>query len=186
MPASLRWPTCWQPSKARHEDPATANPAFDMRYLAGAGNAMCCGSTRSGVCMRPAWRKPRRSPRPPARAHLRTKAPPQARAHRTTRRQRRRFPLRQSRRNMCETETGNARRSCISIRASCLSIASLKRRCRASKRPRLSIPRTRDYPLAAGVARGHAVTALIQAAAKDRLLGNEAARARRSDPRPRS
>jgi len=32
-----------------------------------------------------------------------------------------------------------------------------------------------NYPLAAQVARSHAVTALIQAAAKDRLLGNEAA-----------
>jgi hypothetical protein len=32
-----------------------------------------------------------------------------------------------------------------------------------------------DYPLAANVARGHAVTALIQEAAKDRLLGNESA-----------
>ena len=36
-------------------------------------------------------------------------------------------------------------------------------------------PSNRDYPLAAGVARNHAVTALIQAAAKARLLGNEAA-----------
>jgi Flp pilus assembly secretin CpaC len=36
-------------------------------------------------------------------------------------------------------------------------------------------PSNSDYPLAAGVARSHAVTALIQAAAKDRLLGNEAA-----------
>ena len=31
-----------------------------------------------------------------------------------------------------------------------------------------------DYPMAADVARSHAVTALIQAAAKDRLLGNDA------------
>jgi len=36
-------------------------------------------------------------------------------------------------------------------------------------------PSNSDYPLAAAVARGHAVTALIQAAAKARLLGNEAA-----------
>ncbi len=34
-------------------------------------------------------------------------------------------------------------------------------------------PSNADYRLAAGVARGHAVTALIQAAAKDRLLGND-------------
>lgn len=34
-------------------------------------------------------------------------------------------------------------------------------------------PSNRDYQLAAGVARGHEVTALIQEAAKDRLLGNE-------------
>jgi Flp pilus assembly secretin CpaC len=38
-------------------------------------------------------------------------------------------------------------------------------------------PDNRDYPLAAGVARSHAVTALIQAAAKDRLR-NDAASAR--------
>jgi tetratricopeptide (TPR) repeat protein len=49
-------------------------------------------------------------------------------------------------------------------------------------------PTNADYQLAAGVARNHAVTALIQAAAKDRLLGNEAAarvaleRARALDP----
>ena len=36
-------------------------------------------------------------------------------------------------------------------------------------------PTNADYRLAADVARSHAVTALIQAAAKDRLLGNEAA-----------
>jgi len=36
-------------------------------------------------------------------------------------------------------------------------------------------PTNADYRLAAGVARNHAVTALIQEAAKDRLLGNEAA-----------
>jgi general secretion pathway protein D len=36
-------------------------------------------------------------------------------------------------------------------------------------------PSNSDYRLAAGVARGHAVTALIQAAAKDRMLGNESA-----------
>jgi general secretion pathway protein D len=36
-------------------------------------------------------------------------------------------------------------------------------------------PSNSDYRLAAGVARGHLVTALIQAAAKDRLLGNEGA-----------
>ena len=36
-------------------------------------------------------------------------------------------------------------------------------------------PSNRDYQLAAGVARSHAVTSLIQAAAKDRLLGNETA-----------
>jgi general secretion pathway protein D len=35
-------------------------------------------------------------------------------------------------------------------------------------------PTNPNYPLASNVARGHAVTALIQAAAKDRLLGNEA------------
>ncbi len=35
-------------------------------------------------------------------------------------------------------------------------------------------PSNNDYRLAADVARGHEVTALIQAAAKDRLLGNEA------------
>lgn len=49
-------------------------------------------------------------------------------------------------------------------------------------------PSNRNYPLAAGVARGHAVTALIQAAAKDRLLGNDSSaraaltRARALDP----
>ena len=49
-------------------------------------------------------------------------------------------------------------------------------------------PTDADYRLAAGVARNHAVTALIQDAAKDRLLGNEAAarsaleRARALDP----
>ena len=49
-------------------------------------------------------------------------------------------------------------------------------------------PTHADYRLAAGVARNHAVTALIQEAAKDRLLGNEAAtraaleRARALDP----
>jgi type II secretory pathway component GspD/PulD (secretin) len=49
-------------------------------------------------------------------------------------------------------------------------------------------PSNADYRLAAGVARSHAVTALIQDAAKDRLLGNEAAaraaleRARALDP----
>jgi len=49
-------------------------------------------------------------------------------------------------------------------------------------------PTHADYRLAAGVARGHAVTALIQEAAKDRLLGSEAAsraaleRARALDP----
>ncbi len=36
-------------------------------------------------------------------------------------------------------------------------------------------PGNADYPLAAGVARGHAVTALIQAAAKDRMRGDAAA-----------
>ncbi|MGO8756928.1 MAG: hypothetical protein ACLQG3_02275 [Terracidiphilus sp.] len=36
-------------------------------------------------------------------------------------------------------------------------------------------PSNADYPLAANVARGHAVTALIQDAAKNRLLGNESA-----------
>jgi len=36
-------------------------------------------------------------------------------------------------------------------------------------------PTNADYRLAAGVARNHAITALIQEAAKDRLLGNEAA-----------
>ena len=36
-------------------------------------------------------------------------------------------------------------------------------------------PTNTDYRLAAAVARSHAVTALIQAAAKDRLLGNDAA-----------
>ena len=49
-------------------------------------------------------------------------------------------------------------------------------------------PTNADYRLASGVARNHAVTALIQEAAKDRLLGNEAAarvaleRARALDP----
>jgi Flp pilus assembly secretin CpaC len=49
-------------------------------------------------------------------------------------------------------------------------------------------PTNADYRLAAGVARSHAVTALIQDAAKDRLLANEAAsrtaleRARALDP----
>jgi len=49
-------------------------------------------------------------------------------------------------------------------------------------------PSNRDYPLAAGVARGHEVKALIQAVAKDRLLGNDSgarvalARARALDP----
>ncbi len=49
-------------------------------------------------------------------------------------------------------------------------------------------PTNANYRLAAGVARSHAVTALIQEAAKDRLLGNEAAaraaleRARALDP----
>jgi Flp pilus assembly secretin CpaC len=49
-------------------------------------------------------------------------------------------------------------------------------------------PTDADYRLAAGVARDHAVTALIQDAAKDRLLGNDAAaraaleRARALDP----
>jgi type II secretory pathway component GspD/PulD (secretin) len=49
-------------------------------------------------------------------------------------------------------------------------------------------PTDADYRLAAGVARSHAITALIQEAAKDRLLGNEAAaraaleRARALDP----
>ena len=49
-------------------------------------------------------------------------------------------------------------------------------------------PTNADYRLAAGVARSHAVTALIQDAAKDRLLGNQAAaraaleRARALDP----
>ena len=49
-------------------------------------------------------------------------------------------------------------------------------------------PSNADYRLASGVARNHAVTALIQEAAKDRLLGNEAAsrtaleRARALDP----
>lgn len=49
-------------------------------------------------------------------------------------------------------------------------------------------PTNADYRLAAGVARNHAVTALIQEAAKDRLLGNESAaraaleRARALDP----
>jgi Flp pilus assembly secretin CpaC len=49
-------------------------------------------------------------------------------------------------------------------------------------------PTNADYRLAAGVARNHAVTSLIQEAAKDRLLGNEAAtrvaleRARALDP----
>jgi type II secretory pathway component GspD/PulD (secretin) len=49
-------------------------------------------------------------------------------------------------------------------------------------------PTNANYRLAAGVARNHAVTALIQEAAKDRLLGNEAAagvaleRARALDP----
>jgi len=36
-------------------------------------------------------------------------------------------------------------------------------------------PSNANYPLAAEVARGHAVTALVQAAAKDRLIGNAAA-----------
>jgi len=36
-------------------------------------------------------------------------------------------------------------------------------------------PTNKDYQLAAGVARSHAVTALIQSAAKKRLLGNDAA-----------
>ncbi len=49
-------------------------------------------------------------------------------------------------------------------------------------------PTNADYRLAAGVARDHAITALIQEAAKDRLLGNEGAdrvaleRARALDP----
>jgi Flp pilus assembly secretin CpaC len=49
-------------------------------------------------------------------------------------------------------------------------------------------PTNADYRLASGVARNHAITALIQEAAKDRLLGNEAAarvaleRARALDP----
>lgn len=49
-------------------------------------------------------------------------------------------------------------------------------------------PTHADYKLAAGVARGHLVTALVQQAAKDRLTGNEAAartaleRARTLDP----
>jgi Flp pilus assembly secretin CpaC len=49
-------------------------------------------------------------------------------------------------------------------------------------------PTNANYRLAAGVARDHAITALIQEAAKDRLLGNEAAdraaleRARALDP----
>lgn len=49
-------------------------------------------------------------------------------------------------------------------------------------------PTNEDYRLAAGVARSHAVTALIQDAAKDRLMGNEAGsrasleRARALDP----
>lgn len=49
-------------------------------------------------------------------------------------------------------------------------------------------PTNADYRLAAGVARNHAVTALVQEAAKDRLLGNESAaraaleRARALDP----
>lgn len=49
-------------------------------------------------------------------------------------------------------------------------------------------PSNADYPLAAGVARSHAVTALIQVAARDRLLSNDAAaraaltRARTLDP----
>ena len=47
-------------------------------------------------------------------------------------------------------------------------------------------PSNADYRLAAGVARSHEVTALIQDAAKDRLLGNDAAARAALDPRPRA
>jgi hypothetical protein len=44
-------------------------------------------------------------------------------------------------------------------------------------------PSNPNYPLASNVARGHAVTALIQDAAKDRLLGNQSsARKHRGEP----
>ena len=47
-------------------------------------------------------------------------------------------------------------------------------------------PTNADYRLAAEVARSHAVTALIQAAAKDRLVGDERRSARRAVQRARA
>jgi 3-methyladenine DNA glycosylase/8-oxoguanine DNA glycosylase len=65
--------------------------------------------------------------------------------------------------------------SSISMRASSSRRRSLKRLCRATSRLPSSTPSNANYTLAADVARSHAVTALIQAAAKDRFRRDAAA-----------
>ena len=73
-----------------------------------------------------------------------------------------------------------APQSSTSTPASSSRTSSLKRRCADIEQAAELDPANTDYALAADVARSHAVTALIQAAAKDRMRGDDWPNARRT------